>query len=811
MSGSTATDDTWDLPAPVATPGDPYKVKPYQPQTDAVPYSPAQTAQLIGIWPPPGSKPGPMVAPGVQTSIRPDGTVAPYRPPTPLSQVQGSAAALGVPLAAGTPGGEVPATGTTPAGANQGKPSWEQASHLIQYGNGADDHGESQGQDIWNYRHKENPTYFTASGPWQMVDGTWKEGAQLAGFDASQWQHAIDAPRDLQERAAHAIYDKYGFTPWSRSAGGSVPDGTGSARALGVGPAYQEYLRQALAMNPEGYDPASIIPQLRDLTARQIAAEQPLIDARMKRQQQLEADADEKYKDFEKDLHDPALRPWTQKPPQPDPIGGLASLGSVFAAFASRFSHTPAVAMMNGMAAAIDARNAGNQKQYDEAFAAYKYNADLALKRNEIVQKAYDAAWARVKENPELGLAELRSVAQIYGDEKTELMTESGQLEEADKLHQSRIQNAQKLAEELAKLDATSAFGPMKGTPEEQTYRADVQKFMTAPYNMTPEQARDKALQIYHDNLLGKSVAGQKEQQNRAIADNAFKEMYGREPTDDDRKGAGYAQLAEQSRSDAAMGGAENVHKMAELVANYQMAPPSVARGIGASIMAEVAKIAPDYNARLYNAENKALGNFYGGQEGRSVRSINVAIAHLDTLSDLADALKGGDTKIIQRIANTVAAETGQPAPVEFNLAKQIVGDEINKAIVPGAGGQSERQSLAEQLNAANSPEQLAGAIKTAQQLLAGQTAGLKQQFTGSTGLSGTQFDALLMDRTKQVLGTDAADAGKARPTAPAAAPAATLPDTARQQLKKGVHTTFGNGQTWTLDDAGNPVQVPNG
>jgi hypothetical protein len=186
-----------------------------------------------------------------------------------------------------------------------------------------------------------------------------------------------------------------------------------------------------------------------------------------------------------------------------------------------------------------------------------------------------------------------------------------------------------------------------------------------------------------------------------------------------------------------------------------------------------VQRIAPDYNDRLYNAENKALGNFYGGQEGRSVRSINVAIAHLDTLSDLADALKTGDVRTITRLANMVASETGQAAPTNFNLAKQIVGDEINKAIVPGAGGQSERQSLADNLNAANSPEALAGAIKTAQQLLAGQTAGLRQQFVGSTGMQGSVFDGLLMDRTKQVLGTDAADAGKVRPTTPAGQTAA--------------------------------------
>jgi hypothetical protein len=40
-----------------------------------------------------------------------------------------------------------------------------------------------------------------------------------------------------------------------------------------------------------------------------------------------------------------------------------------------------------------------------------------------------------------------------------------------------------------------------------------------------------------------------------------------------------------------------------------------------------------------------------------------------------------------------------------------------------------------------------------------------------------------------------------------AGAAAAQLPAEARAQLKEGIHTTFGNGQTWTLQN-GNPVQV---
>jgi hypothetical protein len=782
MSGSTDT-DTLDLPPPVSGP-DRFAVKPYVLQPDAKPVAPYQTAAAlgvapggaIGVWPPPGNTPGPMVGPNVQASVRPDGTVA-YTPPTPLDQTVATlgvqtpntnAATLGVkppvqPASLSSPMITSPADRSD---RNEGD-DWATARQKIMK-------PESGGKNLWNYRHDENPGYFTASGLFQIVDSTWREGGQLAGIDVSQWKHAIDAPDEVQDQVAHALYKKYGYAPWTKKEGGPLNSDGSTGGGANSGDQYYQRAWQMLGGKP--YDPSSINPELERLFRAREAAEQPIMDANLRRQQRDEAEAEEQYDRLkrERDLNDPALRPWTQKPPQPDPVGGLASLGSIFAAFASAFSHTPAIAAMNGMAAAIDARNDGNQKQYDEAFKAYQYNAKLALDRNEIQQKAYDAAWAKVKEDPELGLAQLKSVAQIFNDEQTLLTLESGNLESADKINTGRTEAATKLAKELASIDQFGMFGPSSKDPLYQTYINRIKELELPPYNMSPQDAQLQSQKEYSDAKRGNTVAGQRQEQETTIAKAQYKDMYGHDPSDDDLKSASFAEIQQQVHASAGMGGTQNVERMANLVANYQMAPPQSRSGVGAIIMARVQEIAPDYNARLYSAENKALGNFYGGQEGRSVRSINVAIAHLDTLSDLSDAMrKNDDPRTINRLANMIATETGQPAPTNFALAKQIVSDEIKKAIVPGGGGQAEREELTKQLDAANSPEQLQGAIETAQRLLAGQTAGLRQQFVGTTGLPGGTFDGMLMDRTKQVLGTDAADAGKARPTTPAGQAAA--------------------------------------
>jgi len=115
------------------------------------------------------------------------------------------------------------------------------------------------------------------------------------------------------------------------------------------------------------------------------------------------------------------------------------------------------------------------------------------LDRNAIVQHAYDAAWARVKENPELGLAELRSVAQIYGDEKSELLFESGQLEKADEINRGRIEAASKWAIEQQKLDNINMFGPPAGSEDAKEVEARTRELMAQNPEMSLYAARAQA------------------------------------------------------------------------------------------------------------------------------------------------------------------------------------------------------------------------------------------------------------------------------------------------------------------------------
>jgi LAS superfamily LD-carboxypeptidase LdcB len=191
----------------------------------------------------------------------------------------------------------------------------------------------------------------------------------------------------------------------------------------------------------------------------------------------------------------------------------------------------------------------------------------------------------------------------------------------------------------------------------------------------------------------------------------------------------------------------------AQAIANYE-SPPLKGGGMNsqnATIMALVRQMNPDYDASKYDTMAKARTAFTTGKQGDTVRSMNVAIDHLDSLKQAADALHNKNIPVLNSIANEYAKQTGQPAPTSFDAMKTIVGSEVAKAIAGGATALGDREEIRKEISSANSPDQLADVIKKYQQLLGGQLKGLRTQYEDS-GLR--DFDKKLNPRTKKVLGT---------------------------------------------------------
>ena len=203
-------------------------------------------------------------------------------------------------------------------------------------------------------------------------------------------------------------------------------------------------------------------------------------------------------------------------------------------------------------------------------------------------------------------------------------------------------------------------------------------------------------------------------------------------------------------------GNPEDIQSMADAIGHYQMAPPNgmaMRSPLSQKVMAAVVQKYPNYDAKNWGMQDAAVKDFATGTQGNQVRSLNVAVNHLDTLGGLVSALKNGDVNALNKAANEYKAQTGSAAPTNFDAAKQIVGDEIVKAIIGSGGASGDRDAAQAAISSARSPEQLSGVINTYQHLLGGQLNGLQNQYKGSTGRSDFS-DRFLTGRTREVLGT---------------------------------------------------------
>ena len=197
-------------------------------------------------------------------------------------------------------------------------------------------------------------------------------------------------------------------------------------------------------------------------------------------------------------------------------------------------------------------------------------------------------------------------------------------------------------------------------------------------------------------------------------------------------------------------------------ILEHRAAPPSGNSTRSSQLMQIVQAADPTYDAQQYKTKQGIETAFTAGLPSRTLKSINVADDHLKVLNSTIDALQNGDTKLFNQLGNAIATQFGAPAPTDFNGVKNIVADELVKAILGGAGALGDRKALQETVSAANSPEQLRSMIKRYQQLMDGQRTGLAEQYKSGGGNNANVLS--LLNRNKPAASAAAAGVDTSNP-----------------------------------------------
>lgn len=141
------------------------------------------------------------------------------------------------------------------------------------------------------------------------------------------------------------------------------------------------------------------------------------------------------------------------------------------------------------------------------------------------------------------------------------------------------------------------------------------------------------------------------------------------------------------------------------------------------------------------------------GTAGGTINAINTAVKHISSAMPLIDALQTGDVTALNRAKNYFQQNVGgSTAPTDFNAIKEFIQGEVAKAVIPGGGGEQERQALGASIAAANNPQAIKSAMTKIQIALAGKTDALRQQWNEATQGKQGDFDRFLLPETKQAL-----------------------------------------------------------
>lgn len=176
---------------------------------------------------------------------------------------------------------------------------------------------------------------------------------------------------------------------------------------------------------------------------------------------------------------------------------------------------------------------------------------------------------------------------------------------------------------------------------------------------------------------------------------------------------------------------------MVDAIGQYKVAPPNgmaLRNPRMQQILADVTAKYPDFDATQYGARQTAAKAFSTGPQAQQVQSGNTALNHLDTIEQLAAAQKNGNVQLFNKIANTIATQTGQPAPTNLKAAITMVGPEISKAVIGSGGSAGERDKAEAMLNPNASPDQMLGAVGTIKELFGGRLAETARTYQRSTG-----------------------------------------------------------------------------
>lgn len=395
------------------------------------------------------------------------------------------------------------------------------------------------------------------------------------------------------------------------------------------------------------------------------------------------------------------LPPDLKQAPKPEdyrksPMEQVSGLAVFMAGIASAFTKKPIISFLTSTTQMMQAQQENNAELFKQKFEEWKANTDVALKTSEWQYKMY-------KEMTDMPKEQANIYARMMNDETARMALEAGMFNHMVPRVGAFNASMQQLNLKTQLAEANAQARAEKGEDYNAALLEEMNKlFMPSKKGGdSKEEARENLGKIDIMSLApDEQIPGTPFTRAEAErwADEAF----------------------QQGDINKVVGRADSVKKDAVMKIIAQKYPNS-------SLATNAIKYAMrSQTEKAFVDSNKVAG--------RTMRAMNTAADHLATLQKTMDALKNKDMKALNAAFNYFGKQVGQSEVTNFEIAKQLVLDEVLRAAMGAAGAKYDREKLHNQISNAASPEQLEGAMDVLTDLVGGQFISLETQYKAGGG-----------------------------------------------------------------------------
>jgi hypothetical protein len=165
-----------------------------------------------------------------------------------------------------------------------------------------------------------------------------------------------------------------------------------------------------------------------------------------------------------------------------------------------------------------------------------------------------------------------------------------------------------------------------------------------------------------------------------------------------------------------------------------------------------VSQYDPSFDAINYNTRASTRKAFSSGKQSQDVNALNTVISHISKLSDAAETLNNTNSPDYNAVKNWFSQHFGSATVTNFKTIQKAVADEVTRVWRQTGGSVEDIAAARQNLDAANSPEQLRGAIAEYGELLGGKILSMQEQYQQGMGKSVDANATLIRPDTKQTL-----------------------------------------------------------